>query len=65
MTTMFEEPPMLLVNFQNQILTSIQNIYDSLMKGEIKRFFYHVQYSSNMFSIVKGGWEDDQTILNC
>jgi len=34
MTTMFEEPLMLLLYFQNQTLTSIENIYDSLMKGE-------------------------------
>ncbi len=62
---MFEELLMLLVNFQNQTLTSIENIYNSLMRGEIKRIFYHVQYSSNIFSIAKGGWKDDQTILIC
>lgn len=39
MTIMFKEPLMLLVNFQNQTLTNIENIYDSLMRGEIKRFF--------------------------
>ncbi len=65
MITMFEEPLMLLINFQNQTLTNIENIRDSLMRGEIKRIFYHVKYSSNIFSIVKGGWKDDQTILNC
>jgi hypothetical protein len=36
---MFEEPLMLLINFQNQNLTSIENIYYNLMRGEIKRIF--------------------------
>jgi hypothetical protein len=37
MTSMFDKPWMLLVNFQYQFLTSVENIYDSLMKGAIKR----------------------------
>jgi hypothetical protein len=59
----FDKPLILLVNLQYQSLTSVENMYDNLMKGAIKR----ISIICNILQIFncKSGWTNDQTILNC
>ncbi len=52
----FDKPLILLVNLQYQSLTSVENMYDNLMKGTIKRISIICNILQTYFQLQK--WMD-------